>query len=259
MKSPVVQTVAGPTTTRYSEPVSPELALVDPTLREAALERLADPDDTLARLVEAGRVRRAQATAPTSRPNGDWSPGAGVAARRLAQDALAADPVDLPALPGTRRLRSVAVLVAMSVGLVVALLAAGRGVEIGQTTASAPSPVPSVSVTTEPAAPSPTTGTTGSPTSSTREGRGARVAPQRFAWAPVDGASGYHVELFRSGRRIFAAETTRSALTVASSWTFRNRGYRLQPAVYRWYVWPVVSGRRSTQAVVQSTLDLRQR
>jgi hypothetical protein len=259
MKSPVVQTVDGPTTTRYSEPVSPELALVDPALREAALERLADPDDTLARLVEAGRVRRAQATAPTARPNGDWSRGAGVAARRLAEDALVADPVELPTGPGTRRLRSVAVLVAMSVGLVVALLAAGRGAEIAQTTASAPSAVPSAPVTTEPVAPSPATGSTGPTASPTRGRSSARVAPQRFAWAPVEGASGYHVELYRSGRRIFAAETTRPALTVASSWTFRNRRYRLEPAAYTWYVWPIVSGRRTTQAVVQATLNLRQR
>ena len=76
----------------------------------------------------------------------------------------------------------------------------------------------------------------------------------KFAWAPVASASGYHVELFRAGSRIFATNTSRPEAPIPGSWTFDGRRYRLEPAEYRWYVWPIVSGKRVAQAVVQAKL-----
>jgi hypothetical protein len=69
--------------------------------------------------------------------------------------------------------------------------------------------------------------------------RGAR----RFAWAPVENADGYHVALFRGSNRVFAKRTTRPELTA-----------RVPAGEYRWYVWPVVDGRRATSAIVQTNL-----
>lgn len=84
----------------------------------------------------------------------------------------------------------------------------------------------------------------------------AAVAPRRFAWAPVAGATGYHVELFRGPNRVFATETAEPALELGSSWRYQGRTTRLTPGSYRWYVWPVTKSGRATEAVVQATLDV---
>ena len=83
--------------------------------------------------------------------------------------------------------------------------------------------------------------------------------PRRFAWAPAENASGYHLELFRNGARIFARDTTRPELTIPAAWTFGGKQYRLEPVEYRWYVWPIVSGRRVAEAVVRARLIVRDR
>jgi len=78
--------------------------------------------------------------------------------------------------------------------------------------------------------------------------------PRRFAWAPVKRADGYHIELFRSSQRVFAADTRKPSITVPATWTYGSRRYALVPGEYAWYVWPRVSGVRSRTAVVQATL-----
>ena len=75
-----------------------------------------------------------------------------------------------------------------------------------------------------------------------------------FAWVPVANASGYHVELYRGGSRIFATNTSRPEAPIPASWTFNGRRYGFEPAEYRWYVWPIVSGKRAGKAVVQARL-----
>ncbi len=80
--------------------------------------------------------------------------------------------------------------------------------------------------------------------------------PRRFAWAPVAGAIGYHVELFKGTNRVLAKETTDPVLEIGQSWRYEGRTNRLTPGSYRWYVWPVTKGGRSTRAVVQATLDV---
>jgi hypothetical protein len=80
--------------------------------------------------------------------------------------------------------------------------------------------------------------------------------PRRFAWAPVENAVAYHVELFRGGDRILARETTKPVLELGESWRHEGRLVRLTPGAYRWYVWPVTSRGRATQAVVQARLTV---
>ncbi len=83
-----------------------------------------------------------------------------------------------------------------------------------------------------------------------------RPEPQRFAWAPVADASAYHVELFRGSAKVFEAETTQPAITIPAQWTFGERTHSLEPADYRWIVWPVRSGVRAARAVVQAKLTI---
>jgi len=72
---------------------------------------------------------------------------------------------------------------------------------------------------------------------------GAKVAsPPRLAWAPVENATYYNVQVWR-GRRIFSAWPSRPSLRLKRSWIYEGRRYRLTPGRYRWYVWPGFRGR----------------
>jgi hypothetical protein len=84
----------------------------------------------------------------------------------------------------------------------------------------------------------------------------AAPEPRRFAWAPVEGATGYHVELFRGNDRVLAEETKQPVLELGPSWRYEGRVVRLTAGDYRWYVWPVTKSGRATQAVVQAKLSI---
>ena len=86
--------------------------------------------------------------------------------------------------------------------------------------------------------------------------RATRPRVRRFAWAPTQGASAYHVELFRHDARIFAADTKQPQLAVPARWQMNGRQQKLSAGEYRWLVWPVVSGRRASSATVQATLTI---
>jgi hypothetical protein len=62
-------------------------------------------------------------------------------------------------------------------------------------------------------------------------------SPPRLAWLPVKGATYYNVQLIR-GKLIFSAWPKRASLKLPRSWVYQGHRYRLQPGVYRWYVWP---------------------
>ena len=106
-------------------------------------------------------------------------------------------------------------------------------------------------------APSASSGTTQSPAPSpTTAAPVTGPKTRRFAWAPVVGATGYHVELFRGADRVLAQETTEPVLDLGSTWRYEGRTVRLTPGTYRWYVWPVTTSGRATQAVVQAKLTV---
>ena len=77
---------------------------------------------------------------------------------------------------------------------------------------------------------------------------------RRFAWPPVAGATGYHVELFKGSALVFRNETARPETLIPRRWRFDGRLRRLEPGEYRWYVWPIVNGRREATAIVQAKL-----
>lgn len=80
------------------------------------------------------------------------------------------------------------------------------------------------------------------------------VGTRRFAWPPVAGATGYHVELFKGPALAFRDETTKPEILIPRRWRFDGRLRRLEPGEYRWYVWAVVNGRRTASAIVQAKL-----
>jgi hypothetical protein len=86
--------------------------------------------------------------------------------------------------------------------------------------------------------------------------KAAAPEPRRFAWAPVEGAVGYHVELFRGPDRVLAEETKEPVLELGQTWRHEGRVVRLTAGSYRWYVWPVTESGRATQAVVQAKLSV---
>lgn len=220
--------------------LSPELALVDVALARHARMRLPAPDDTLARLdalIETSRI-------------------ASLARRSMELPGGRASDV----VEATRRIRRVghrrrtAFAGGIAAGALVFALLLGVRIDLRGSPAGADSTssdeVPAATV----------------PPASTSEGetvpqpridpapRATGPEPQRFAWAPVPDASGYHVELFRGSSKVFEAETRRPSVTVPARWSFDGRSDSLRPGDYRWYVWPLVSGRRAATAIVQARL-----
>jgi hypothetical protein len=77
----------------------------------------------------------------------------------------------------------------------------------------------------------------------------------QVSWTPAAGTSGYHVELFRGTSRIFVSDTKRAQVLIPATWDLDGRDYRLEPDD-RMYVWPVASGQRGPQAIVDARLVL---
>ncbi len=58
-----------------------------------------------------------------------------------------------------------------------------------------------------------------------------------LSWPARRGASYYHVQLFRNGKRILAAWPLKTELALRPHWRWAGRRYRLAPAQYAWFVW----------------------
>lgn len=63
-----------------------------------------------------------------------------------------------------------------------------------------------------------------------------RAAPL-LRWKPVAGATFYNVQLFRKGRKVLSTWPTAARLRLARTWTYAGKRHRLEPGLYRWYVW----------------------
>jgi hypothetical protein len=121
----------------------------------------------------------------------------------------------------------------------------------GETPTAAPLPA-----IAEPQPPAARTGTSegANQPSARRRPPSTEVGTRRFAWPPVVGATGYHVELFNGPALVFRNETTKPEILIPRRWRLDGRLRRLEPGEYRWYVWPVVNGQRKASAIVQAKL-----
>ena len=62
-------------------------------------------------------------------------------------------------------------------------------------------------------------------------------SPPTLVWAPAKGATYYNLQLIR-GRKVLSAWPVRPSFRLRRTWLYNGRRYRLEPGVYRWYVWP---------------------
>jgi hypothetical protein len=63
------------------------------------------------------------------------------------------------------------------------------------------------------------------------------AGPPILSWPAKAGASYYHVQLFRNGKRILAAWPQKTQLALRARWRWAGRQYRLTPAQYAWFAW----------------------
>jgi hypothetical protein len=68
--------------------------------------------------------------------------------------------------------------------------------------------------------------------------------PPLLRWKAVKGAAFYNVQLYRNGLKLLSTWPGAAKLKLARTWTYAGKRYRLQPGVYKWYVW----GARGTRA-----------
>jgi hypothetical protein len=228
---------------------SPELVLIDDCLAHSARSRLVVPEETLARLVRENSLRRLVAHEATGSED-------------VSDDATPSW-YPLPQAARVARRKPKLLAAGATTGALIAALLLGVQVDLRGTPAGADSIAPQTPTTLGPPR-SKAAGQTrlpkaekpGRPTS--RPSPAApELGPRRFAWAPVSGASGYHVEFFRGDSLVYSSDTTSPQLKLPSSWTLDGRAHRLSAGAYRWNVWPVVSGLRQAKATVQAELVVR--
>ncbi len=80
-----------------------------------------------------------------------------------------------------------------------------------------------------------------------------------FSWVAVRGATYYDFELFRGAERVFTGRPHEPRLTLPSTWTYAGRRFTGAPGSYRWLVRPVFHANTKTRygpAIVSAKLVL---
>jgi hypothetical protein len=251
--------------TQPAEPVSPELALIDPDLARRQRAKLPDPQ-------EIGRDRQAAIAAG----------GPDVLAKRTAV-ATEARHEPAPSRSTARKLlKRGAVLVVLAsaalAGVGAASIWPGRGEQprllpraVNTSDGSVEQPRGSRPTHTSSGRAGSATGEARSPKRETpRRSADSRSAqstrkpvatePKTFAWVAVPRATYYSVEFYRGRQRILQAFPVRPRLVVPATWSYRGKRFSFAPGTYRWTVRPGFGRRnrgRYGAPVVASTWVLK--
>jgi len=214
------------TETTADEPISPELALVDPELARWARASLGQHELPWHRVGPAAEP----STTAASRP---------VEQRHTSTRDTEAAPFRPP--------RNRCIVPSLLSGLLGALIVA-LAISFKSTPGYYLPPVPSTdsgAATQPPDAKAPKTTT----------GASAPSKAVRVNWTPERGAVGYEVALVRGSRTLYRAYSLQASLELPARWSFGGRDYALDPGVYKWLVWPVrAAGSRDASPSVRRTL-----
>jgi hypothetical protein len=263
------------------EPMSPELALVDPEAARRARERLELFDGSPATGFSANQIRIRPSTAPSVRDRllaDGTDPDLLIAGPETSEELPRLEAPDQPpAAPARSRRRTVlavtATVLATIAGMAALALVSLRSRSdeaVARTTPAATAGGDTARSTGKVAAGRPRKGRARREVRSQRSKPPARVTnrkpPRRvvrttrtFVWPSVPRATRYRVEFFRRGRKIFEASPLRPRLELPQRWQYKGRRFRLTRGTYRWRVRPAF-GRfspRLGQPITSSTWIVR--
>jgi hypothetical protein len=238
-----------------TEPVSPELVLVDPHLAKVARKRLRAAGERPA------SARREAARAQREDPRASRHAYGERIAGEFGVSATAQENVDSDSsFENRRRGGLVTATAALAVIAAAAAVVSIRLKDVEDAGGSLPMSIQTTSASraaearqNQPSSkPSRARRGTPSPRSTkpvVQQKKGIRP-PQRaapltrlFVWPKVSRATFYKVEFFRGGRKIFEASPTTPRLELPLRWVYRGRGIRLTPGTYRWDVRPAFGPR----------------
>jgi hypothetical protein len=220
------------------EQVSPELALIDPALRDRLLAAgTAQPFELGARVGAAGPAKPVQAALDARE------------VRRAARSATRVHPAALCAA---------ALILAFAAG---AFVSPDPVRTAGARNSSAPSALPvGRSRSFAPPAITSAFALPGAPTPGSKaiapRAAGPGTGERRFAWAPAAGASAYEVALYKGNVLVFGRFTREPAIEIPVRRPRPGASPSVAPGTYEWYVWPIRAGVRDAVAVVRSRLVL---
>jgi hypothetical protein len=252
-----------PSATALDEPLTPELALVDPDLGRRARAQLPDQEER-----EQPRRPRVAVAPPVAAPTPPAPPP-------VAQPVHPAPvrPAPVRPTPGPVHRRSRGKAARRLVLLVILVTAAAFAVMrveplkhfFWKSRAATVAPVSSARATSTPTTASrPRNGPTAPPgrhTSAPAKPRTpAASAARTFVWPPVAGADYYLVVFSRAGHKIFRARPSSSRLVLPAHWTFHGTHYSLVPGHYSWVVRPGYGARargRHGPATVRAKLVIQ--
>lgn len=233
---------------RGGEPLSPELALVDPALAEAARRGLPNPNgtDRAADLLETPSRPRLDNSPPASAPSAvQPDPASTGASSPSGPDKVSAPSRVRPPKRNKSRVGwTVALLALLGVGAWIGISQVGGG---GSSEISAAKQVSArKQVTSRKRESSVRHATTkrssaanqGKPRATTTGKKSGRGRVRTFGWIREPKASFYAIQFSRGGRRILQARTTEPRLVVPASWTYRGRRFSFEPGRYTWVVRP---------------------
>ena len=252
------------------EPMSPELALVDPEAARRARERL-ELFDSSRRVtgISGDQIRTGPSMGQLVRDRllaAGADPDLLIAGREPAQDRPRLDERNQPvAAPARSRRRTALAVTATALAAIAGMAAlaliplrsrsdAAEARTTSAATADAETNRPGGTV----AAGRPKKAEVRGKVRSRRPTPSARMTkppkpPRRivrttrtFVWPSVRRATRYRVEFFRRGRKIFEASPLRPRLELPRQWQYRGRRFRLTRGTYRWLVRPAF-GRSSTR------------